>query len=70
MKSILKNIVATRQDLKIIYISEHDDVHLHERAVKAGASAYLVKPFDDRFFLDAVKLVLEPRDEGHKGEVI
>ena len=67
---ILENIVATRQDLKIIYISEHDDVHLQEQAIKAGASAYLVKPFDDRFFLDAVQTALEQHDEVYKGEVI
>jgi FixJ family two-component response regulator len=39
----------------VIIITGRDDPNLRTRAQKGGAFAFLVKPFDDEQFLDAVR---------------
>ena len=42
----------------VIFITAHDDETTRERARRAGASAYLPKPFDATALLDAVRSAL------------
>jgi len=40
--------------LPIIYITAHEDAHVHQRAMRAGAVAFLQKPFSDDILLEAI----------------
>lgn len=39
----------------VIFITAHDNPHWQERAKKAGALAYLKKPFNDQILLDSIQ---------------
>jgi FixJ family two-component response regulator len=51
-------LTADRVVIPIIFITAHDDVSMRGRAEKAGAAAYLCKPFDDELLLDAIRGVV------------
>jgi FixJ family two-component response regulator len=40
----------------VIFMTAHDNPHWQERAKKAGAVAYLRKPFDEQSLLGAIQL--------------
>ena len=40
--------------LPIIYITAHDDAQAYQRAMQAGAVAFLQKPFSDEVLLEAI----------------
>ncbi|PYK71536.1 MAG: two-component system response regulator [Verrucomicrobia bacterium] len=43
---------------RVIILTAHDDPSLRATALKAGASAFLTKPFDDEEFLATVRRAL------------
>ena len=45
--------------LPIIFITGHGDIPMSVRAMKAGASDFLTKPFRDQDLLDAIQQALE-----------
>jgi FixJ family two-component response regulator len=45
--------------LPVIFISGHGDVPMTVRAMKAGASDFLTKPFDEQALLDAVEKAIQ-----------
>jgi len=51
----------TRMGVSIptIFMSGHDDAATRERVARAGAKAYLVKPFDDAALIGAIEVALE-----------
>jgi FixJ family two-component response regulator len=51
--------------LPIIFITGHGDVSMSVRAMKAGATEFLTKPFDDQVLLDAVHAAIE-RDRARR----
>jgi FixJ family two-component response regulator len=44
--------------MPIIFITAHEDTHVRAQAMKAGAVAFLQKPFDDQSLLDAIYAAL------------
>jgi len=44
--------------MQIIFISAHEDIRACEKAMAAGAVAFLQKPFEDQTLLDAINRVL------------
>ena len=44
--------------IPIIFISAHQDVTAREQAMKAGAEAFLLKPFEDQILLEKVNSIL------------
>ena len=50
--------------MPIIFISAHEDIRVREKAMAAGAVAFLQKPFDDQELFDAIHLAFEQRTEG------
>lgn len=48
--------------LPIIFITAYDDIGVRERAVHAGAAAFLRKPFDDQALIGAVQSALKVTD--------
>jgi len=45
--------------MPIIFISAHEDTRAREKAMAAGAAAFLQKPFEDHALLDAINSVLD-----------
>jgi FixJ family two-component response regulator len=46
--------------LPVIFITAHDDSAVRERALAAGAIAFLRKPFDDELFIYTLREALKP----------
>jgi FixJ family two-component response regulator len=51
-------LVAAGHDVPIIFITGHGDIPMAVRAMKAGATDFLAKPFDEQALLDAVQHAL------------
>jgi len=48
-------LVSAGHDVPIIFVTGHGDIPMAVQAMKAGAIDFLVKPFDDLIFLNAVQ---------------
>jgi FixJ family two-component response regulator len=51
-----EKLVSEGAKYAVIFITAHDNPQWQERAKKAGAIAYLKKPFDEHSLLDAIQL--------------
>ena len=51
---VLWRLVASGPRLPVVVITADDDPGMRERALAAGAAAYLAKPFSEQLLLDAV----------------
>jgi len=51
-------LIASGSQIPVVFITAHDDVSTRKRAMKAGAVAFIQKPFDDQVLLDAINLGL------------
>jgi len=60
-------LVAAKIHVPIIFITGHGDIPMSVRAKKAGAIAFLTKPFRDQDLLDAIQLALK-RDRTRRGQ--
>jgi FixJ family two-component response regulator len=49
-----EQLTEDRTAIPIIFITAHDDALTRERVRRAGAAAYLPKPFDEQALLDAI----------------
>jgi len=54
---------AAGHDLPIIFITAHDDPDIKERALRAGAVAFLRKPFEDTLLFDAIHRAIDVHRE-------
>ncbi len=50
-----ERMVSSGSSLPIIFITAHDDAEARERAMSAGAAAFINKPFDDQELLAALQ---------------
>ena len=55
------HLAAAGSHVPIIFITAHDDLATRERAGRAGAVAYLPKPFDEAVLLGAIDRAIGPR---------
>lgn len=46
--------------IPIVFVTAHGDARERARAMKAGAVAFLDKPFDDNLLLEIVRRIIEP----------
>jgi FixJ family two-component response regulator len=53
-----ERLVAEGTPIPVVFITAHDDLATRERARRAGAVAYLRKPFDDDALIAAVNRAL------------
>jgi FixJ family two-component response regulator len=51
-----EKLASSGAKYEVIFVTAHDNAQWRERAKKAGAVAYLLKPFDERSLLDAIQL--------------
>ena len=49
-----EKLKACGSKIPVVFITAHYDVSTQEQAMKAGAVAFIQKPFDDQVLLDAV----------------
>jgi FixJ family two-component response regulator len=56
---VQKQIARERPDMPIIFISRHGDIATTVQAMKAGAADFLMKPFNSKVLLDAIRESLE-----------
>jgi FixJ family two-component response regulator len=52
-------LVHRQENLPIIFVTGHGDIPMCVQAMKAGAVAFLTKPFRDQDLLDAVQVALD-----------
>jgi FixJ family two-component response regulator len=50
--------------LPIIFITAHDEVNVRERALAAGAVAFVRKPFNDELLIRTLRMALEGKVRG------
>ena len=50
--------------LPIIFITAHDEVNVRERALAAGAVAFVRKPFNDELLIRTLRMALEDKVRG------
>ena len=49
-----RRLIARPRPMPIVFVSAHDDAVTRANALRAGAIAFLKKPFDDSTLLDAL----------------
>ncbi len=54
-----KRLAVDRKDMPIIFVTDHGDVAMTVRAMKAGAFDFLAKPFCDDMLLSAIRQAIE-----------
>jgi FixJ family two-component response regulator len=59
--AMLESILSAGTTVPVIMISGHGDGLMARRAMKAGAHAFLMKPFDDETLLASVAHAVTPR---------
>jgi len=55
-------LVAGGDQVPIIFITAFNDENARAQALKSGALAYLVKPFEEADLLNAINLVLQRQE--------
>jgi FixJ family two-component response regulator len=53
--ALQRELAAKNNGIPIIFITGHGDIPMTVRAMKAGASEFLTKPFSDRDLLEAIR---------------
>ena len=56
-----EKLVSSGAKYSVIFMTAHDNPQWRERAKKAGAIAYLTKPFGDQSLLDAIQFASEKK---------
>ena len=54
-----ENLVSLGAKYPVIFMTAHDSPQWQASAKKAGALAYLMKPFDEHALLDAIQIACE-----------
>ena len=62
-----KRLVDSGSRMPIIFMSAHEDISTREQGLRAGAIAFLKKPFEDQALIENINLALSKfTDEDHK----
>ena len=62
-----QKLVVSGSSLPIIFMTAHEDISACEKGFKAGAIAFLHKPFEDQVLIENVNLTLSRFvDDNHK----
>ena len=56
---VQERVARSGNPLPVIFITAHDEVGARERALAAGAVAFLRKPFDDEVFIKTLSVALK-----------
>ncbi|WP_158807382.1 response regulator FixJ [Beijerinckia sp. L45] len=64
---LLRRLKAAGSSLPVIVMTGHGDVALAVEAMKAGATDFIEKPFDDELFLQAIRSTFQNRSAEDSG---
>jgi FixJ family two-component response regulator len=53
-------LVRSKNPLPVVFITAHDEVSIRERALQAGAVAFLRKPFNEEVLVEILTAALKP----------
>ena len=56
-----RQLVASRYEVPVIFITAHEDEGTRAKALKGGAEAVLIKPFSEEALLNAIHTALSPQ---------
>lgn len=56
---VQERLTKSGNPIPVIFITAHDDVGARERALAAGAVAFLRKPFNDELFIKTLRQALK-----------
>ena len=59
-----EKLVKSGSTMPIIFMSAHEDASAREQAMKAGAIAFLKKPFEDQILIEKVNSALSRIEDG------
>ena len=59
-----EKLAKSGSTMPIIFISAHEDAPAREQAMKAGAMAFLKKPFEDQILIEKVNSALSRIEDG------
>jgi FixJ family two-component response regulator len=65
---VQKQLASRSSRLPIVFITAHDELGVRERALSAGALAFLRKPFNDEVFIKTLTAALKRGAGGEQGE--
>jgi FixJ family two-component response regulator len=54
-----RRLISRRRPIPIVFVSAHEDAVMRANALRAGAIAFLKKPFDNNTLLDALHRAIE-----------
>ena len=54
-----EHLVKSQTRIPVIFVTGHDSYLMEGEAMRLGAIAYLRKPFDEQYLLDAIQLACE-----------
>lgn len=55
---VQQRLASSGNHLPVIFITAHDEVGVRDRALAAGAVAFLRKPFNDELFIKTLRMAL------------
>jgi FixJ family two-component response regulator len=55
---VQERLASSGNPLPVIFITAHDEAGVRDRALAAGAVAFLRKPFDDELFIKTLRVAL------------
>jgi FixJ family two-component response regulator len=58
---VQRRMVDCQRHFPVIFITAHDEMGARERALAAGAIAFLRKPFNDELFIETLRVALDRR---------
>jgi FixJ family two-component response regulator len=56
---VQQRLTSSGNPLPVIFITAHDEAGVRDRALAAGAVAFLRKPFNDELFIETLRLALK-----------
>jgi FixJ family two-component response regulator len=67
---VQEQLVSRGSRLPIVFITAHDEIGVRERALSAGALAFLRKPFNDELFIKTLTAAVKRGTDGGPEEVL
>jgi FixJ family two-component response regulator len=64
---VQQQLVSRSSRLPIVFITAHDEMGVRERALSAGALAFLRKPFNDELFIETLTTAVKRGPGGGQG---
>jgi FixJ family two-component response regulator len=68
--ALQRELAAKNNGIPIIFITGHGDIPMTVRAMKAGASEFLTKPFSDRDLLEAIRQAIRRDTDAREKRLI